>query len=135
MVIIFAFILFNSIKISFSSRIRIIQELFFFLVFSISVYNRDLEKDVRDDTSSHFQRLLVSLLQGNRDESRTFDRNKARKDAEELLAAGEKKTGTDESKYVDVYLLILHKLICAFTHFYVITIGSMKSSFLVPIRI
>lgn len=64
------------------------------------VYNRDLEKDVRDDTSGHFQRLLVALLQGNRDESPTFDRKKAKQDAEELIAAGEKKIGTDESKSV-----------------------------------
>ncbi|KAM7533338.1 hypothetical protein Aperf_G00000126372 [Anoplocephala perfoliata] len=66
------------------------------------VYNRDLEKDVRNDTSGHFQRLLVSLLQGNRNESPTFDRNAVRKDAEELLAAGEKKTGTDESKFNEI---------------------------------
>ncbi|VDL61259.1 unnamed protein product [Hymenolepis diminuta] len=68
------------------------------------IYNRDLEKDVRDDTSGHFQRLLVALLQGNRDECPTFDRKKAKQDAEELLAAGEKKMGTDESKFNEILI-------------------------------
>ncbi|VDK38174.1 unnamed protein product [Taenia asiatica] len=68
------------------------------------VFSRDLEKDIRDDTSGHFQRLMVSLLQGNRNESPTFDRTKARKDAEELLAAGEKKSGTDESKFNEILI-------------------------------
>lgn len=69
-----------------------------FVTFYFAVFGRDLEKDIHDDTSGHLQRLMISLLQGNRNESPTFDRTKARKDAEELLAAGEKKTGTDESK-------------------------------------
>ncbi|VDM17980.1 unnamed protein product [Hydatigera taeniaeformis] len=68
------------------------------------IFSRDLEKDVHDDTSGHFQRLMVSLLQGNRNESPTFDRKKARKDAEELLAAGEKKSGTDESKFNEILI-------------------------------
>nr|VZI46056.1 unnamed protein product [Spirometra erinaceieuropaei] len=68
------------------------------------LFNRSLEEHVMKDTSGHFKRLLVSLLQANRDESRTFDRNKARKDAEDLLAAGEKKTGTDESKFNEILI-------------------------------
>ncbi|KAL5111960.1 Annexin A7 [Taenia crassiceps] len=68
------------------------------------VFGRDLEKDIRSDTSGHFQRLMVSLLQGNRNESPAFDRTKAKKDAEELLAAGEKRTGTDESKFNEILI-------------------------------
>ncbi|VDO04130.1 unnamed protein product [Rodentolepis nana] len=41
---------------------------------------------------------------GNRDESPTFDRNKAKRDAEEILAAGEKKLGTDESKFNEILI-------------------------------
>ncbi|VDN12353.1 unnamed protein product, partial [Dibothriocephalus latus] len=67
------------------------------------LYNRSLEDHVAKDTSGHFKRLLVSLLQANRDESKTFDRNLARKDAEDLLAAGEKKLGTDESNLEYTY--------------------------------
>lgn len=60
---------------------------------------RDIEKDVRDETSGHFKRLLTSCLQANRQEELPVDREKARKEAEELHAAGEKKWGTDESKF------------------------------------
>ncbi|OON20726.1 Annexin, partial [Opisthorchis viverrini] len=60
---------------------------------------RDLEKDVISDTSGNFKRIMVSLLQANRDESLTFDRNAARRDAEDLYEAGEKNLGTDESKF------------------------------------
>uniref|UniRef100_A0A5K3FA65 Annexin n=1 Tax=Mesocestoides corti TaxID=53468 RepID=A0A5K3FA65_MESCO len=67
-------------------------------------FNRDLEKDIIDDTSGHFQRLLVSILQGNRDESVKFERKKAREDAEALLEAGQKKYGTDESKFNEILI-------------------------------
>ncbi|KAK3604065.1 hypothetical protein CHS0354_004728 [Potamilus streckersoni] len=63
------------------------------------VYGKDLEADVAGDTSGHFKRLLVSLLQANRGESKEFDRNKAKQDAKALLEAGENKWGTDESRF------------------------------------
>lgn len=59
-----------------------------------------MEKDVKGDTSSNFQRVLMSQLSGGRDESPTFDRTEAKKDAQALYDAGEGKWGTDESKYV-----------------------------------
>ena len=62
-----------------------------------SVFNKELEKDVKGDTSGYFKKLLVSQIQGNRDESPTFDRTAAKKDAKDLFAAGEAKWGTDES--------------------------------------
>ncbi|KAK3106197.1 hypothetical protein FSP39_014869 [Pinctada imbricata] len=64
-----------------------------------TLYNKELEEDVVGDTSGNFQRLLVGLLQGNRDESKEFDRNKAKQDAQALHEAGEKKWGTDESRF------------------------------------
>ncbi|VDP75842.1 unnamed protein product [Echinostoma caproni] len=64
------------------------------------MHDRDLEKDVINDTSRYFKRILVSLLQANRDESTTVDREAARRDAEELYKAGEKRLGTDESKFI-----------------------------------
>ncbi|XP_060580366.1 annexin A6-like [Ruditapes philippinarum] len=62
-------------------------------------FNRDLEKDIISDTSGHFKKLLVSLLQASRSDSKEVDRNKANQDAKELYQAGEKKWGTDESKF------------------------------------
>jgi predicted restriction endonuclease len=65
----------------------------------LSVYGKQLEEDVAGDTSGHFKRLLIALLQANRDESKEFDRNKAKQDAQAMHEAGEKKWGTDESRF------------------------------------
>ncbi|CAB3995352.1 Annexin A11 [Paramuricea clavata] len=62
-------------------------------------YKRDLEKDCVSETSGHFKRLLVSMCQGNRDETDTVDMAKATKEANDLFQAGEKKWGTDESRF------------------------------------
>ncbi|KAL3316601.1 Annexin A6 [Cichlidogyrus casuarinus] len=68
------------------------------------MYNKSLEETVTSDTSGHFRRVLVSLLQANRSEAKEFSREAAIRDAESLLAAGEKKQGTDESKFVEVIM-------------------------------
>ncbi|XP_048578415.1 annexin A7 isoform X2 [Nematostella vectensis] len=62
-------------------------------------YKRDLEKDCVSETSGHFKRLLVSMCQGNRDTNMTVDMAKATKEAQDLYKAGEKKWGTDESRF------------------------------------
>uniref|UniRef100_A0A8D0LBC7 Annexin n=1 Tax=Sphenodon punctatus TaxID=8508 RepID=A0A8D0LBC7_SPHPU len=64
-----------------------------------SEFGRDIEKDIRADTSGHFERLLVSMCQGNRDENQTVDYQKAQADAQRLYQAGEGKLGTDESSF------------------------------------
>jgi len=64
-----------------------------------TLFKKELEADVVGDTSGFFKCLLVGCLQANRPESTEFDRNKAKQDAQELLEAGEKKWGTDESKF------------------------------------
>ncbi|XP_074647038.1 annexin-B12-like [Tubulanus polymorphus] len=60
---------------------------------------RDLEKDLVSETSGHFKRLMVSMAAGGRLEDQPVDVNKARADAKALYDAGEKKWGTDESKF------------------------------------
>ncbi|MFH4974033.1 hypothetical protein AB6A40_000742 [Gnathostoma spinigerum] len=62
-------------------------------------FGETLEKAVIGDTSGDFQRLLVSLLQGNRDESKNVDALKANQDAHKLVADGEKRLGTVESTF------------------------------------
>lgn len=63
------------------------------------MFNKDLEKDIVSDTSGHLKRLLVGLVQANRSDSSEIDRNKAHQDAKAMYEAGEKKWGTDESRF------------------------------------
>ncbi|KAK2848830.1 hypothetical protein Q5P01_008664 [Channa striata] len=59
-----------------------------------------LEKDICSDTSGSYQKLLVILLQGSREEG--VDEEKIEKDAKDLYAAGEGKLGTDEEKFITI---------------------------------
>jgi hypothetical protein len=63
------------------------------------VYSKDLEKDVKSDTSGSFRRLLVSLLQGQRPEVTEVNIEQAKQDAQSLIDAGPAKFGTDESRF------------------------------------
>ncbi|KAH9498198.1 Annexin A6 [Bulinus truncatus] len=64
-----------------------------------TMFNKDLENDIAGDTSGHFKRLLIGCLQANRPEGTEFNRTQAKQDAQALLDAGEKKWGTDESRF------------------------------------
>nr|AFK10547.1 annexin max1 [Callorhinchus milii] len=69
----------------------------------VELYKEDfdskLEDDILGDTSGYFERVLVSLLQGNRDEGGA-DSNQATQDAKDLFEAGENAWGTDEEKFI-----------------------------------
>ncbi|XP_057335833.1 annexin B9-like isoform X2 [Microplitis mediator] len=64
-----------------------------------SIYGRSLEDDLRQDTSGSFERLMVSLCCGHRDESFEVNQSAAMEDARRLLQAGELRFGTDESTF------------------------------------
>ncbi|KAJ8281475.1 hypothetical protein GJAV_G00068110 [Gymnothorax javanicus] len=63
-------------------------------------YSDDLEEDITGDTSGHFRRMMVILLQASRQQG--VDEGKVDSDAAELFAAGEKKFGTDEEKFTTI---------------------------------
>jgi annexin A7/11 len=62
-------------------------------------YRMTLESGIKSDTSGHFERLLVSLCVGNRDESGVVDLAQAQSDAQQLQAAGVGRVGTDEATF------------------------------------
>ncbi|XP_060782670.1 annexin A5a [Neoarius graeffei] len=70
----------------------------------IKIYKKEhgskLEKDIMGDTSGYYQRLLIMLIQGDREEG--VDESRVEKDAKELFAAGAKKVGTDEEKFIQI---------------------------------
>ncbi|XP_039630089.1 annexin A6 isoform X2 [Polypterus senegalus] len=65
-------------------------------------YGRSLEDDVIGDTSGHFKKMLVVLLQGTREEDDVVSEDLVAQDAQELYEAGEAKWGTDEAKFITI---------------------------------
>lgn len=62
------------------------------------LFDRDLVKDLEDDTSGYFRRLMFSLAQGSRSEE-DINEDMVKEDAEAILEAGEGCWGTDESRF------------------------------------
>jgi annexin A7/11 len=62
-------------------------------------FNRDLEEDVRKETSGTLRHLLISLLQGSRSTNTKPNQNQMAIIAQEIYKAGEAKLGTDESTF------------------------------------
>ncbi|XP_053319451.1 annexin A6 [Spea bombifrons] len=63
-------------------------------------YGRDLETDVIKDTSGHFKKMLIVLLQGTREEDDVVSEDLVLQDAQDLFDAGEQKWGTDEAQFI-----------------------------------
>ncbi|KAM3928651.1 annexin A13 [Leptodactylus fuscus] len=63
------------------------------------IFDRDLEADVKSDTSGYFRKILISLLQANRDEGLEINEQRAGEDAKRLYEAGEGRWGSDESEF------------------------------------
>jgi len=71
------------------------------------LFDRDLEKDVVSETSGDFRRMLVSILQGAR-EDKEADEDLAKEEAKILHDAGAAKWGTDEDKFNQIFCLRSH---------------------------
>ncbi len=67
------------------------------------LYKKKMEDDVQSDTSGHFRKILTSLMTAGRSESNEVDLVLVRKDVDELIKAGVKKWGTDESKFNAIF--------------------------------
>ena len=67
------------------------------------LYNEDLEKWVKDDTSGNFRKLLIAILQCNRSMNPTPDPMMCQADAQALYNAGEGRWGTDESTFIRIF--------------------------------
>ncbi|XP_060093454.1 annexin A1 [Heteronotia binoei] len=65
-------------------------------------YKRDLVKDVISDTSGDFQKALLALLKGDRDENPHVNDELADNDARALYEAGERRKGTDANVFIDI---------------------------------
>jgi annexin A6 len=66
------------------------------------LFNRTLETDVRGDTSGWYQKLLMAICEGKRDETHGVNLELAKTDAAALYAAGEARAGTDEQVFIDI---------------------------------
>ncbi|XP_064141738.1 annexin A3 isoform X1 [Loxodonta africana] len=70
-----------------------------------TVYKKSLRDDVCSEASGDFRKALLTLAEGRRDESLKVDEHLAKKDAQILYNAGEKKWGTDEDKFTEILCL------------------------------
>ena len=66
-------------------------------------YGKPLEKWITSETSGHFRKLLISLIQANRSMNPVPDPMMCQNDAQALYAAGEGRWGTDESTFIRIF--------------------------------
>lgn len=60
------------------------------------LFDRDLESDVKSDTSGSLKKILVTVLEATRDETQQVNAELAEQDATDLYKAGEGRWGTEE---------------------------------------
>ncbi|NP_001244037.1 annexin a1 [Ictalurus punctatus] len=65
-------------------------------------FKKELEADIKSDTSGHFRDCLLALCKTTRSEDKTVQADLADKDARDLYEAGEKRKGTDCSVFINI---------------------------------
>eukprot|EP00045_Choanoeca_perplexa_P009678 m.93821 g.93821 ORF g.93821 m.93821 type:complete len:855 (-) comp14991_c0_seq1:659-3223(-) len=64
---------------------------------------RALDEDITGNTSGHYRKLLLAVLKNQRVVSDQVDQAAAAKDADALYKAGEKRFGTNEKVFIDIF--------------------------------
>lgn len=70
-----------------------------------NLFGEDLDERIRGETSGHYEKLLISLLQAKRDESKEPNQTQIEQDVNDLFNAGENKWGTDEDIFNRIFAL------------------------------
>ena len=85
-------------------------------------YNRNLEEDIKKETSGTLRHLLISLLQGSRGINPNPNVNQMAMIAQEIYKAGEAKLGTDESVFNKYFCTLSpHELACMSQQYHKLT--------------
>jgi annexin A7/11 len=85
-------------------------------------YSRDLEADVKKETSGTLQKILITLLQANRSVNPNPNQAQCQAIAKETFDAGESKLGTDESVFNKYFgTLSPHELACVAQFYHKLT--------------
>ena len=85
-------------------------------------YSRDLEADVKKETSGTLQKILITLLQGRRSVNTNPNQAQCAQIAQEIYKAGESKLGTDESVFNKYFgSLSPHELACVAQNYHKLT--------------
>ena len=85
-------------------------------------YSRDLEADVKKETSGTLQKILITLLQGRRSVNTNPNQAQCAQIAQEIFKAGESKIGTDESVFNKYFgSLSPYELACVAQNYHKIT--------------
>ena len=85
-------------------------------------YSRDLESDVKSETSGTLQKILITLLQGKRATNSNPNQKQCQKIANEIYNAGEAKLGTDESVFNKYFgTLSPQELVCVAQNYHKLT--------------
>ncbi|XP_077978328.1 annexin A4-like [Glandiceps talaboti] len=66
-------------------------------------YGQTLEDAIKGDTSGDFEKLLLKLLEGNRDAPHIVVEAFAKSDARIMFEEGEDRLGTDDDKFIDIF--------------------------------
>lgn len=68
-----------------------------------TIVERDLEKDIVSETSGDFRRILVAMLQAQRDENPQVNQTQVEVDVDALYESGEGRVGTEESRFTQIF--------------------------------